>query len=442
MAIAASGLASGLPVDDIISKLMAVERRPADLLTERTQTFQNKLSSLGKVKSAMSALQTALASLKDPLKVMPLSASITDSGIAGVSVTSSKASAGTYSLQVTSLAQQHKLLNNTVANSTTAAFSASGGTLNIKLGSATGVDVTIAAGASLEDIRNSINASDAGVTASIYQTTPGQYQLMVASKKTGSDQAITMTGVAELATASGWTVKSPAQDAQFSVDGVSFTRSSNSVSDAVLGMQFDLKATGSTSMTVQQDTTALKKSIQDIVTAYNSLRSTIKAETAYDIKSQKGKPLTGESMVAGLTSSLRAVFSQTFNGLRAGDIGLQFDKDGVLSLDSTKLDAAVAKNADDVAAFFVSVDPVSKDKVGFAAQLDGKITSLLKSDGLLATKEESINKTLTNISKQKEQMELRLTQTEANYRKQFDALEVMSSKMSSLGSFITQQLVR
>lgn len=431
--ISAGGIMSGLDTESIIKQLMAIDRRPVTLLEQKNKLYQDQLSSLGKVKSSLSKLQDSLKALSDPLKLMALGGSSSDEAVGKVSVTSSKAAAGKYQLNVTQLATQDKLLSGGFAKDAT--FS---GTMKIEVGGKS-ADIELKAGATLEDVRDAINKGDAGVSASIVQN-GGKYQLLLSSNETGANQKINISGVAGLST-DKFEVKQSAGNAKFSLDGIDFERASNSIDDAMLGLKFELGKVGTASLEVKPNTADMGKLLDEFVNAYNGLRDTIKAETASDPKAQTKKPLSGDSTVSGIMGQLRGVFSEGFGGKHGFDIGLEFDKDGKLKLDKTKMDKALQDDPAAVANFFTQVDS-SGNKTGLAVSLNGKVDAMLKSNGLFANKEEAINRGIKDVDKQKEQMELRLAQNEKRYRAQFVALESISAQMNSLNSFLTQQLSR
>ena len=114
--LSAAGVGSGLDVKSLVSQLMAVEQQPLALLTQKESAYTAKLSGLGSVSGALSSLQTAASALSSA-STDAYSTSVSDSTVLKASASSS-AVAGSYSLAVTALAQQQKLIAAGVADST------------------------------------------------------------------------------------------------------------------------------------------------------------------------------------------------------------------------------------------------------------------------------------------------------------------------------------
>ena len=158
MSISSPGLGSGLDVNAIVSQLMAVERRPITELTRKEAGITAKISGLGSLKGALSGLQSASASLNAADSFTALKATVSDSAAASATASAS-ATAGSYTLEVSQLAQAH--LVHTAANPALA-----DGALNIQVGSGTAVDVTVNATDTLSDLAARINA-DATLAAQV-----------------------------------------------------------------------------------------------------------------------------------------------------------------------------------------------------------------------------------------------------------------------------------
>ncbi len=171
MPISSPGIGSGLNVNDIVTKLMALEGQGVTRLQTQQTKIDNQISAVGKIKSALANLQTAAKAMSTASALYSYKGTLADTSIATVA-TNSNAVGGTYSVEVERLASTHKLL------SAAGADPSAGGTLTIELGSTasgsfvrkngtSAVDVTINPGASLSDVAKAINASDAGVSATV-----------------------------------------------------------------------------------------------------------------------------------------------------------------------------------------------------------------------------------------------------------------------------------
>ena len=172
--ITSAGLGSGLAVESIISQLMQLERQPITQLQSRISTVDARLSALGRVKSAMTALQTAADKIKSPAGFALFKTEVGDSKVLSASAGSS-ANVANHSVEVKSLASTQKLAATGLASSTSTIPT---GTLILELGTLdTGVytadpartySVPItSSNNTLEGLRDAINNLDADVTASV-----------------------------------------------------------------------------------------------------------------------------------------------------------------------------------------------------------------------------------------------------------------------------------
>jgi flagellar hook-associated protein 2 len=398
MAISSPGLGSGLDVNSIVSQLMTLEQRPLTTLDTKEAQYQAQLSAYGSLKGALSTFQSAVASLATPAKFSTINASVADSSVATVSA--STAADATYSLEVQTLAKAHKLKSTTFDATSTAvgtgSISISFGTydqdtftLNPDKATAT---IPISAGqGSLAGIRDAINNANVGVTASIVNDGTG-YRLTVSSKDTGLANALRITvddddgvdtdtsGLSQLAydgrTQSGVTNLTqtvPAQNATALIDGIQISKASNVLTDVVEGTTITLlkeNTPSATTLTMAHDTASVQASVQTFIKAYNDLNKTITDLSKYDAVNKKASTLTGDSAVRSVQTQLRGAFNTALStaggGLRTlSDIGITFQTDGTLKLDSTKLQAVLSDPTKDVSTLFAAVGKPTDSLVSF-----------------------------------------------------------------------------
>jgi flagellar hook-associated protein 2 len=240
---------------------------------------------------------------------------------------------------------------------------------------------------SLQGIRDAINKANIGVTATIVSDggdTP--YHLVLTSNKTGANTTMKIgvagvdgqaadANVAALmgydpAGTQGLTQTSGAQDTKLTMNGISVTSKSTTVTDAIQGVSLTVGGIGSSSLTVAKDTSSVKESINAFVKAYNDLNSTIAKMTSYNADTKTGGLLQGDSSVRSIQTQLRRQLSATVEGL-GGDltnltqVGITFDKDGSLTVDSTKLSDAMTNNFDDIGGLFAAMGSASDSGISF-----------------------------------------------------------------------------
>jgi flagellar hook-associated protein 2 len=397
MGIQATGVGSGLDVDGIVSQLMAIERRPLDLLDQKEADFKSKVSAYGSLKGVLATLQSAAHALATPQKFAGATAKLADGTLAGASA-GAGAAAGSYGIEVLSLAQAQKLKTEAFASTATVVGA---GTLTIEFGTYSGgaftlnpdktaQAVTIAAGQdSLAAVRDAINAADAGVQANIINDGSGE-RLVLASKDSGTANSLRITvadadgndadasGLSQLAyDASSGGVSQleeavAAQDAVVAIDGITVTRASNTVSGAIEGVTLSLAkaAPGTlTTLTVARDVDGAKAAVDAFVKAYNDAAATLKGLSAYNAETRTAAVLQGDSALRSVQSRLRAVLGAAvdYAGGYASlsELGIAVQRDGTLLADAAKLRAALADGARDAASAFAAVGKASDSLVRF-----------------------------------------------------------------------------
>jgi flagellar hook-associated protein 2 len=244
--------------------------------------------------------------------------------------------------------------------------------------------VTLAAGdQSLAGIRDAINKANFGVTASIVSDgSDSPYHLVITSNKTGASSAMKIgTDGADPAIASllgydpggvqALTQTSAAQSTLMSVNGIQVSSNSTDVTGAVEGLTISVADIGNTTLNVTRDTGSVTSAINNFVKAYNTLNSTMAGLTAYNADTKTAGPLQGDSTVRGIQSQLRASLGKAVQGLGGGlttlsQVGVAFQKDGSLALDSGKLNKAMTDNFSDIAGLFAAIGQASDGMVSVA----------------------------------------------------------------------------
>ena len=468
--ISSAGIGSGLNVDDLVTKLMTVERQPLTQIDSKEASYQAKLSAFGTLKSALADFQTAAKAVSTPAQMSPLKSSVADSTILSATA-SDGAAAGSYNIEVKSLAQAQKLISSTGYAATNSTVGS--GTISIALGSyasdgtftpdasKTAKTITIdATNNTLAGVRDAINAGNAGVTASIINDGKNNY-LSLTSKTTGKSSAMQLTvtppadqdpaapSLSSLAfdgsAASGMKQTVAANDAVIVVDSVEITKPTNTITDAIQGVTLNLSHTTAagvtTTLSLDRDTASVRTGIENFVSAYNKLSKSMADATAFDTSTGTAAVLNGDSTVRSIQAQLRGILGGVIGGAARGsatlpDVGITSQRDGTLAIDSTKLSAALADPNRDMTALFAS----RGTNKGFGAQIDAAIGRILSPVGTLPNHMNSFTSSIKDLEKQRTALNTRLATTEARYRAQFSALDTMMSNMSSTSTYLTQQL--
>lgn len=398
--LASTGVGSGLDVNGLVSKLMAIEQQPVATLNNKEAGIQAKISAYGTINSSLSSLQSAMSALTVPSNFVAVKASIGDTSVISGSA-NSNAQAGSYSIEVTALAQSQKLMSGAFAASTDSVGS---GTLTFQFGTYSGGSftasaakaaqtVTIPAGSSsLGGVRDAINAAGVGVSASIVND-GSTNRLVITSSDSGIASALKISvtdddgnntnaaGLSRLAydASSGGTTNLSesvaAKNAQMTVDGISISKPTNTVTDAVPGVTLNLLKTNlntPTTLTVTKDQSAATTAVNNFIKAWNSANGALKSLGAYNAATKTGAVLQGDSTLLSIQSRLRNLINKPLSPPAGGlstlnDIGVAFQLDGTLTVNSTKLNAVLADPTKDISTLFATVGKPSDSLVSFSS---------------------------------------------------------------------------
>ncbi len=426
-----------LDVKGLVSQLMQVESRPLQRLQAKESSYQSQLSAFGRLKSALSAFQTSMGKLGSLDKFEAYKVSTTESSTdqSFTATVNSDAAPGIFSIDVQNLARANKFGSTAAFADTSSAISANA---NLDISDGTNsfsIDIN---GQSLSDIRDAINSAaesnDVGVSAAIIQESDNAFQLVLSATETGLTNQISVSSTGDAVTQLDLSEKQTALDATVLVDnGYTISSASNKIDDAISGISLNLlkKSTSPADLKVERDVEAVKKSIGSFVSGFNTLLSTLN-----DLKKNG---LKGDSISNSVLSNIRGEFnsgaglSSAFNFL--SEVGITSNaKTGELELDSDKLDKAVSQDYEAISQLFAN------DNKGIAFRLEAKMDDYLSFDGLIKSREEGLRARINYNDDAQSRMEYRLQQTEANYLKQFGALDSIISQSNNTSAYLSQQL--
>lgn len=367
---AVGGLISGADTGTLIKQIMEAERG-------RLYTRQNEQSQLEAKRKAWNDVRSALSKLSSKVDALRMAYSyrarkVTYSEETIASITAASGAALTnHSLTVSKLAQAHVVTISDAATRADAneALNVAG---DLVIGAGTkSATVTINATDTLNSVADKINAAKVDVRADVVRVTIGgaeKYRLVLTANSSGTANAIQMSGTpAEglgFKDAGGaWVSElSVAQDAEFDLNGVHFTRSTNVVSDALPGLTITLKKQGSTTATVSLDADKVLESVKAWATEVNATQDLLAKLAAYDKDTKEAGVLNGDSLIRNLQRTIRSALSTVVSGMPAGmdrlsQIGVTTGAWGTsdygkVVVDDAKFKEMLEKNTDGVATLF------------------------------------------------------------------------------------------
>lgn len=439
--LSAAGIGSGLDVDSIVTALVNAKKAgPQAQITNKATQTNATLTGLASLTSALTSLQSALSALTKTSTFSSYNAALSDTTI-GTTSTLSNAKPGNYGLDVTQLATAQKRSSDAYDKS--AAIGS--GTLTIGVGS-NSLYVSVSDTDTLSDIASNINkaSNNPGVTATVVYGANGA-QLLLSSSKTGVANGFTVSangtssdGLAALATKLGTAGTNEAQDAKLTLDGISITSASNSVSGAIDGVTINLAKTGSTQLTVSQDNSAATTAIQGFVDAYNSYVGTVGTLSSYDVSTGAAGILLGDTTLTSVQRQVSSVLSGRVPGNSIGSLaalGITRLSDGTMSLDADKLSSTLNATPNAVQDLFAGPN-------GYATKLNTSLDAYTASGGVISTREQSLNASLTKLTTQQTALNTRMTTYETQLRNQYTALDTLMSKLNNTSSYLTSALAQ
>lgn len=383
--ISSLGIGSGVLTSDLVDQLVAAERRPTEVrLDQKTERTEALISAYGMLRSAVTELRLPMRQLGSADAMKSFSATSSGSNI-DVSVDASKASRGSYSLDVKSLAQSQALASRDVFADRDAT-SVGRGTMTLQVGDKT-TNITIdSSNDTLQGLANAINEANAGVSAGVIDTGNG-FQLVLSAGETGEANAVNISvsedgaapGLSRFAfdtadpeNMDGMRQTIAASDAVMEINGVEIRRATNTIENVVDGLTFNITGEGKSTIRVEQDTAAVAERVQAFVDKFNELQGTIRDLSSYDSERGQASILTGDSTVRNIQNQLKRVLTDVIPGLEGAsvrslaDVGITTDaRSGQLLFDSQRFQQQLRENPDDVTALFAEQGRTNDSQVEF-----------------------------------------------------------------------------
>lgn len=457
--ITISGLGTGLDIGGMVTAIADAEKAPKqaqiDRLTTKTET---SLSAVGTLTSAVETFEASLTALESSSSSFEgLGVQSSADGVASATA-GAGAVPGSYEVEVISLASSSKVASASLEGGASTTFD-SGGTLTIDVGDNASYEVQVAPGASLTEIRDAINSqlsATAGISANIITDASGA-RLVLSSEVTGEGTDLYVKGTGDLAalninvdedgnhdltqqSGTGAGSITLASNASYKIDGLELSSSTNTVT-ALSGLSIKLTAEGTTTLTVAPNTEGLKTSIEAFVSAYNNLITVTNAltrvTTSEDETSTDAGALVGDALVRSLLGSIRNELVQPSTGSGElsvlAQLGVTTNKDGTLSIDDAKLSSALETHYDEVQAFFVGDD-------GLIPRLKSVTEPYTAPGGLLAGRNESLQKTMTQLSEQQQALDRRIDSLTTSLYTKYNNMDILVAQLQATSESILATL--
>ncbi|EJN14879.1 flagellar capping protein [Bradyrhizobium sp. YR681] len=324
------------------------------------QTLQSDLKTLY---SGLASLSTAVVNSLSSSAFATRSASIGSTGDVSASSALSMtikngAAVGDHTLTIGQLATAQKVVGTSQSSQTDELGYA--GTFSIGLDGGSTSDITITSTMSLQDVVDTINAqtSTTNVQASIVQVSSGSFQMVLTGTEDAADITYSSTSGDDILNKLGVTDSSgaftdviqEAQSAEFTLDGIALTRDTNDITDVLSGVTFSLlQATPdgtSLNISIEADTSQIESAVETFVTNYNAFRDEVVAQqaTATDGTADSSAVLFGDGTMRNIMDALQNALNSTVGGMTMADLGLSFNENNELELDTSTLSDILSTN--------------------------------------------------------------------------------------------------
>jgi len=462
MATIGTATSSSSSLDQLAAQYQALLQQTTVVpLQTKQNTLSSYISSVSTLKTNLNALYTsakALAAIGSSSPISSFSVDSSDSTAVDASATSN-AAVGSHTVDsITRLAKADTLLSGQFTGTDTSLATALGA--GDKTFSINGTQVTVTLAGTetnsqvLSAVATAIN-STTGITvsASVLNIDGTHAELALNSRSTGyanrissvTDGNSTLAGLlgyggvtfADTVGGAARTLATPGQagfqqayaenlDAQFSLDGVTMTRGTNNITDAVAGLTIKLKnqTTAPVSLTISANNTAIESTINDFITKYNAVVSYLQSNTTVSSSGTRGT-FADDPNVSGLQTDIRSIMLRQVSSVAAGApallsaVGITTNDDGTLSLsDTSKLESVLAANPKQVSDLFNSTN-------GVAVALAAKLKTYVSYGGTLDTETKNTNTQIRDITDRIKTANARIDVQVAAYKKQFEAIQVL-----------------
>jgi flagellar hook-associated protein 2 len=431
----------------------------ANALTAAETPVNNDLTTQQNLLSAWQSFNTTLSAFTSYISTNNLNAasgyqafdgsltcadsSITPSNVLSAATGTGTIAAGTYAIEVTTLAAAEKIASDPQTSSDTALGFSGDMVIN-------GTTVSVASTDTLSDIVTNINAADAGVNASLLNISGGQSCLTLQSTGAGSSSITLADGTGSTVLESLGLVSDggpknliqKGQDAAFSIDGYDMTSPSNTITGVIPGVTLTLTGTNSTAidLNITQDTSGLSTNASTLVSDLNSVLTYINSQNTYNSSSSSSTSSTsnvlmGNTTLYGIKNSITTTLLGNIQGnstyTTAASIGITFGTDGTLSFDSSTFSAALSANPTE------TVNAIQSLSTALYTNLNAYVDP---STGILTSLQTSISDKITDDKTQLTQVEAQCAQQAQVITNEFNNLEVVIEQANTTKTWLTDMI--
>ncbi len=440
------GSGSGINVSQLVADLASASRTPKIARIEAlANAAQAKISAVAKARADLDGFANALEQLISDGTISSQPALSDATRLGATALPGAALGSYTGTIEIEALASSQTVYS---ALRSSASDPVGLGNMTLNVGATSYAIAIDASNNSLTGLADAINASGSGVRASI-SADNGQVRLLLKGG-VGAAQAFTLTAdsgsdpaLSQFTYGSGgaMTLAQPAADALIKVDGIPYSRPSNSINDVIPGMQITLKKAEPgvlVSIGATRPTEALRAAVTDFVAVFNQLKQSVK-----DAQKNAGGSTALRAIDRQLSAFVGTILTSDPTISKLGDIGVATNRDGTLTVNSARLESALRDNPDAVEALFNprrdSAHTALTDP-GIAVALDGLRDAANAPEGTLDRLSKALQAEAREIAKNREKIEIREEAYRARLEKQYGSLDARIGALKATQSYLEQQI--
>jgi flagellar hook-associated protein 2 len=427
---------AGFDVQMMVQQTLQAESGPLYQLEQEQTDLQGQTAALNTLQSELSAFQTVVQSLNDPLGPLYAETATSSSPSILTATAGTGATIGNHVVVVNSLAATSSAYTSEFASDTTPL---STGSFDLQVGTGSPTTITVdSSNNTLSGLASSINALDLGVTANVITDANGA-RLSLVSNTSGTAGNLT---VSNDTVGLGFTQVAGA-NASLTVDGVPISAGSNTVSGVIPGITLNLLSASPgtpVSLGVAPDSGQITDAINSFVSAYNTLISDVNSQFAVDPTTQQAGVLASDSTVRMLQEQLLTLVNTSITGnngiVNLSALGVNIQNDGTLQVDSTTLNQNLSTDIQSVQTFFQNTS-----QTGFAQTLNSTVMQMTDPvSGLLSIDINGIAQTQTSLASEISDFQAYLDMQRQSLTAQYSQVDTILQQLPLLQSQIAQQL--
>jgi flagellar hook-associated protein 2 len=427
------GIVSGMDTTALINAIVEASAGTKYVMQKQLDGYEDKQEKVAGIKNRLDSLVDTIKTMDGPTEFPSYGSTVSDE-TKMTAVTDSDVTPGTYSIEVSALAQSESEVSTGYADiDTTQVIST--GTYQISYGSSTLSVAIDSTSNTLDGLAGKLDALD-GLAAYVLDTgaASNPYKIVVMGEDTGASNSVDLSGL----TGVSFTETVRAQDASLEVNGVAVSSDSNSLSDTIPGLDLSLLETTTSAVTVQvnRDEEAIVDKVQAFVDGFNEVINYYKTNTLYDTEKGIKGALIGDGTVRNIVEKLGSMVTAQYDlGLdfeSLGQMGISTSQDGTIAFEASEFKDNMASNMDAVVGFFT-------DEAGPLATMRDRIEDVYldTDDGNLKARSDSLEDTIADLEDSIIDFEERLDSYASRLRDQFNSMEVVLGDLFATQSYLS-----